>query len=152
TKRVSYTESPREVRLWDLSTGRVMGSPLRIPGWLSHRDFSPDSSLVTLVYPASSRSLEKLIHVFSTATGKALRPPLSVYGPPTFSPGDRLVAQGKGGKYSRLSIVEMATGRVFATLDQYRYYPWKAFSPDNQWLVTVEDRSPQLWKLNQKPT
>jgi WD40 repeat protein len=143
------------VRLWDAATGKEVR---QLGSWVQVMAVSPDGAFVAAVCkdgPAPPRrpgGKQETIHVWETATGKALpSPPTSSLhvGPLAFSPDGKLLAFGELGGI--IHLWEFATGKEVRQLKGQPKDPGSslfAFSPDGQWLLSCVPRETLiLWKV-----
>src|SRR5262249_3125144 len=69
--------SPERAQVWDLVTGRPLGAPITLPGWVQAAAFRLDGDQLL------TGSYDRTVRLWDITTGRALRSPLSYTGRPT---------------------------------------------------------------------
>jgi WD40 repeat protein/serine/threonine protein kinase/tetratricopeptide (TPR) repeat protein len=128
-------------RLWDVETGKQIGTPLMHEGTVRQVAFSPDGKLLL------TGSWDKTAHLWDAETGKPIGQPLQHQGTinvAVFSPNGQLLLTA-GDKIVR--IWDVATGQpVGRALQHPETVNDAAFSPNGRMVATAcEDRSARLW-------
>jgi hypothetical protein len=131
------------VQLWDATTGRSRGEPLRLEGPCGVVAFSPDSRTIL-----SGGPLDKAARLWDPATGRPHSEPL------THDDWPRAAAFGPDGRTVLTSARDAAylwdvpTGRPLAA---QLAHPGKvsaaAFSPDGRALLTISTHTAHVWHV-----
>jgi serine/threonine protein kinase/WD40 repeat protein len=137
------TGSGKEVRLWDLATGELLGPPLVHGGKVTAVAFGPDRR--TLLTGGEDRTAR----LWDATTGEPLSPPLGPHQSAVVAlalrPDGRLVATGSDDGAARLW--EAAGGQLLASLlppsgtraQKPESVTFVGFSPDGRTLQTVHE-------------
>ena len=135
------------VRLWDVATGRPIGSPLTAhTGPVDSVAFSRDGKTL------ASGSDDNTIRLWDVATGRPIGSPLTGHTGPVasvaFSPDGKTLASGSGDRTIRLW--DVATGRPIGSPLTGHTGPVAsvAFSPDGKTLASgSDDNTIRLWDV-----
>ena len=153
------TVSGDTARVWDATTGQLLGPSLLHQGQVRHAAFSPDGRCVV------SASEDQTARVWDTATGRPVAPPLLHQGQvrhAAFSPdGCRIVTASRGNLAPRLDrpavirdgrrvlslgwdhttrVWDAATGQPFGPPLLHQTLPSQSpFSPDGCRVLTIGD-------------
>jgi len=132
-------------RFWDITTGRVLGSPIRIPhNPISSGIFSPDGRVL------ATSAANGHFGLLDVATHQEIGAQIRHASPLAFSPDGKLVAlaytSGQGG----VQLIDVATGQktgpVMARGPVGEGF-FAAFSPDGQVLAVSEGASVSFWSV-----
>jgi WD40 repeat protein/tRNA A-37 threonylcarbamoyl transferase component Bud32/tetratricopeptide (TPR) repeat protein len=142
-KTVVTSDGGRIARLWETSTGRPLGAPLRHGRDVRTVAFSPDGRLVATAShePASGLMDSSLgcIRIWDAGTGRPLGPPIwqtQWVSALAFSPDSRVLASGDYGQLVR--FWDTTTGRpVGAPIAQRGIVFYLAYSPDGKKLAVA---------------
>jgi eukaryotic-like serine/threonine-protein kinase len=134
----------KTARLWDVVTGRPIGSPMAHDGGVGAVAFSPDGNLVL------TGSGDKTSRLWAAATGEPIGPPMAHQGAVdavTFSPDGRSVVTGSWDKTARLW--DVATGRpIGSPMVHQGGVGCVAFSPGGKAILTGSaDKTARLWDV-----
>src|SRR5262249_53771277 len=102
--RRAFTADTNAVRVWDVATGRPIGSPLTLHERLSSAAFSPDGRRIL------TGDVENSARLWDTATGLPLGPPLPHRGAvvaATFSPDGRTALCAGGNEVLLWDVAEL---------------------------------------------
>jgi len=145
-KRLASAHRDSTVRLWDVETGAELNVCKGHSQWLYYVGFSPDGSRLASV----ARNCE--VKVWSV---QARRPVDGLAGANLRhfrKPGrDRVAISPDGGllaglqDFARVAIVDVASGRVRATLNVGSGVHALVFSPDGKHLAVARSRGLQMW-------
>jgi roadblock/LC7 domain-containing protein len=130
-------------QVWDASSGRPVGEPLRHDSWVSAASFSPDGHWVV------TASEDKTARVWEAASGRPVGEPLRHDGQvnaASFSPDGRWVVTASVDRTAR--VWEAASGRpVGKPLRHAGAVTAASFSPDGRWVVTTSwDFTARVWE------
>jgi WD40 repeat protein len=139
--------------VWDLETGSVRR---RLPGGLTHGQVwnavarSPDGKLLAQAERIAPRtSVEPLIRLWDTTTGKPVRPPAR-HGDwvrsLAFSPDGKLLASA--GSDRLICVFDAGTGRALHLLNEPNADVYAiTFAPDGKALASGGDHTVRLWDV-----
>jgi WD40 repeat protein len=125
-------------RVWDLSSGKQIGEPMKSGGETDSMQFSPDGQRLLTV------SRDKMARLWNASTGKALGEPMKMVNSARFSPDGKL-----------LVVASLDAARLWEATDgKPAGEPMRCgaqvksaqFSPDGQRVVTAsDDGTARLW-------
>jgi WD40 repeat protein/Flp pilus assembly protein TadD/tRNA A-37 threonylcarbamoyl transferase component Bud32 len=131
-------------RLWDATTGRPIGTPMKHQHIVSSVAFSSDGRKVL------TGSHDQTARVWDVETGQPIGPPIHHQGPvyvARFSPDNKLIVTGSSGLGAQRW--DAATGQPVGSPMRHRWPVYSlAFSPDGKLLLTGAGQSEgaaQLW-------
>lgn len=129
----------RKVRLWDSTTGKLVGPVLQHQGPVLSVAYSPDGKTIL------TGGSDNTARLWDTATGKPLDPPLQHQGAVNsvcFSPDGKTVLTGADDCAARLW--HAGTGQLLGSALQHQAPV--CFSPDGQTVLTgSDDKAAQMW-------
>jgi WD40 repeat protein len=133
------------IKIWDVTTGKVLNTLKGHDSWVYGVGFSPDGQQL------ASGSFDKTIKIWDVTTGKVLNTlkghDSSVYSV-GFSPDGQQLASGSFDK--TIKIWDVTTGKVLNTLKGHDSSVYSVgFSPDGQQLASgSHDKTIILWDLD----
>jgi WD40 repeat protein/serine/threonine protein kinase/tetratricopeptide (TPR) repeat protein len=149
--KVGAIISGKTVHLWDTTTFKILGKPLRHDNYVSAAAFSPDKKLFAMgshgadFYDYNSAD----IRLWEIATSRLFVPLLEIEGAVeevVFSPDGKLLAGASQQWYA--NVFDVVTGRLLRTLFCNGRVWAVAFSPDGRILATgLEDGLVQQWDV-----
>ncbi len=138
--------APDQLRLWDATTGRQQGNPIRLGGDATGAVFSSDGSMI------ATWSHGGVVSVWDVATGAAIGKQMIHQGEvksANFSPDGRLlVVSSTTGHASNMWTVQ--TGASAGVLEEDDWVPDAEFSPDGRWVATSSGNTAQVWDVASK--
>jgi WD40 repeat protein len=141
-KTVATSSWNPTARLWDVATGKPIGSPLTHQGRVHALAFSPDGKTVL------TGGDDCTARLWEAATGKPVGAPLTHQGPVhavAFGPDGKTVLTGSDDQTARLW--EATTSKpIGAPLRHQGPVQAVAFSPDNRRVLTSADNTARLWE------
>ncbi|MCS6850979.1 MAG: WD40 repeat domain-containing protein [Gemmataceae bacterium] len=143
-RSVASAGQGRTIRLWDVTSGKLLAALDGAPGQVWSVCFSPDGRLLASVSEA------RAIHIWDPATGKELRQLVGHQGPVwavAFSPDGRFVASASEDGTVRLWDVE--AGQEIRQFLGHHGGVWPvAFSPDGKLLASGgKDGTIRVWEV-----
>jgi WD40 repeat protein/class 3 adenylate cyclase len=149
SRRIAVPGAPGTVGIWDVNTGRRVGTPLRVG----------TADVEEAIFAAHGRILiasddSGSVSFVDTETGKQIRRPLSVGSKPAaalaLSPGGSLLAAASF--EGSVFVWDTKTGEPYGTPLTADASPVSdvVFSPDGQTLVSAHLRSAVAWNMNGK--
>ena len=140
--RVVTASRDNTARIWNVSTGTLVTSPLSHHDMVSAAAFSPDGTRV------ATASLDKTARIWDASTGKPLTPPLEhqdLVEAVAFSPSGAHVVSASRDRTAQ--IWDASTGRlVTRALKHQGVVEMAAFSPDGTRVVTAShDKTARIW-------
>ncbi|MCI0746020.1 MAG: protein kinase [Verrucomicrobia subdivision 3 bacterium] len=142
-RKIVTCNADRVARVWDVGTGKLIGSYEHV-GWVLNARLSPDGNRIVTtengvwearVWNVSSGEQELLLRGHSETVWFA-----------NFSPdGRRIVTTTQGGQ---AKVWDASTGALLASLTGHTYWVrYAAFSPDSRWVATASgDHSARIWE------
>jgi WD40 repeat protein len=127
------TSSPHEAQLWDLSTGKKVGQPMRHPEKCGVPAFSPDGTIV------ATTCWDGLVRFWDSTTGQPIRAPIDVgvgLNSIAFSQdGTRIATTGRD---RTVSIWDLASSRRISGPLLHNQSVWRlAFSPNAEFVAVA---------------
>jgi len=133
--------APDQLRLFDATTGRQQGGPIRLGGDATGAVFSSDGGMI------AAWSHGGAVTVWDVATGAQIGKQMMHQGEvksANFSPDGRLlVASSTTGHASNMWTVQ--TGAPAGVLEEDDWVPDAEFSPDGRWVATSSGNTAQVW-------
>jgi WD40 repeat protein/tRNA A-37 threonylcarbamoyl transferase component Bud32 len=147
SRRIAVPGAPGTVGIWEVATGRRVGSPLAIgSATVDEAIFANEGR--TLIASDDSGS----VSMVDIRTGRPIRPPLSVGTDPAgsldISPDGRLLAAGS--YEGPVFVWETKTGTPYGSPLVADTSPGNdvEFSPDGRRLVSADQRTAVVWNMN----
>jgi len=141
--------------VWDIETGKPVGTDITIDGWINHVAFSPDGQ--NLFVGGGTHNNDGEFGVWDYRTGKQIVEPKDEldhriwYG--GFSPDGKLVIASGGTEIEDAGDARIldATGKVVGRMPHQGVVTAAAFSPDGKFVVTAShDKTAGVWNVAEK--
>jgi serine/threonine protein kinase/WD40 repeat protein/Flp pilus assembly protein TadD len=155
--RAGYTDSSTEARVWDLTTGKPVTAPMRMPAGIRAALFSPDGKCVLLACFHDGYKAQ----VWGATTGQPITPLIAVHATgsftASFSPdGSRLLLVGGVvqrqtptnpiDEATEVQVWDLAAAKQAVPPLRPRGPPLEAeFSRDGKHILTLSQTTCQLW-------
>jgi WD40 repeat protein len=127
------TSNSRDAQLWDLSTGRKVGQPLRHPQKCGVPAFSPDGTIV------ATTCWDGLVRFLDTTTGQSIRAPISCgvdLNSIAFSQDGTSIATT--GVDRTVSVWDLASSRRISGPLLHHHKVWRVeFSPNGEFIAVA---------------
>ena len=139
----SYPCDASAIRLWNVTTGQLIGQPFTTTGFLSDSTFSPDGQMLALI------SVKNNVVLWDVGTGQFIAPSFAHNAASiAFSPDGQILASG--GFDNKIILWDVATGQPIGQsfIGHTSYALSVAFSPDGKTLASGdEDGLVRLWDV-----
>jgi uncharacterized protein (TIGR03067 family) len=148
-RRLAGGASDGAVWIWDASTGKRL---LALPGYASSAGavcFSPDGTLLaSAARTPGPADRPGEVRLSDSRTGKTVRTcETGDAGPLAFSPDGNVLAGAGGHKPARLTLWDVATGKIIRTLGDKTEGGPLAFNPDGTKLAGTDDLRVTVWDV-----
>jgi WD40 repeat protein len=142
-KKLASGSYDKTIKIWDVTTGKVLNTLKGHEGWVGSVGFSPDGKKL------ASGSYDKTIKIWDVTTGKVLntlKGHEGWVGSVGFSPDGKKLASGSYDK--TIKIWDVTTGKVLNTLKGHESLVWSVgFSPDGKKLAGSYDKTIKIWDV-----
>jgi tricorn protease-like protein/tetratricopeptide (TPR) repeat protein len=143
-KKLASGSGDQTIKIWDVTTGKVLNTLKGHEGSVWSVGFSPDGKQL------ASGSVDNTIKIWDVTTGKVLN---TLKGHESwvrsvgFSPDGKKLASGSDDK--TIKIWDVTTGKVLNTLKGHESWVWSVgFSPDGQQLASgSDDKTIKIWDV-----
>ncbi|MBS9383883.1 MAG: ribosome assembly protein 4 [Dolichospermum sp. BR01] len=143
-KQLASGSDDKTIKIWDVTTGKLLHTLKGHESWVSSVGFSPDGKQL------ASGSADKTIKIWDVTTGKVLNTLRGHEGRVNsvgFSPDGKQLASGSADK--TIKIWDVTTGKVLNTLRGHESEVWTVrFSPDGKQLASGSaDKTIKIWDV-----
>jgi WD40 repeat protein len=140
--RIVTASNDNTARVWDATTGKALGEPMRHEGLVWRASFSPDSSRIV------TASADKAARLWNATTGNALGEPMhhkEAINSASFSPDGSSIVTASADATARLW--DATTGKPLGEPMRHELGVESAsFSPDGSRIVTAsQDATARVW-------
>jgi WD40 repeat protein len=147
-KRILTASNDKTAQIWDATTGKAVGEPLKHEGEVKKAVFTPDGQRVM--------TISNSVHFWDSGTQKEIGEPLGAHNltAASLSPDGKRVAvmEGNSTDQHETRILDVETRQLVGNPIQSKWYAGEhilVFSPDSKLLVTnAGDNAARVWDVS----